>query len=61
MKWYDYEIVSPKENGNYMIFISGDIHTGEFDKIFGFISIENGCAFQQNLITHWSELPEPPQ
>lgn len=61
MKWHNYEIVSPKKSGNYLIFISDSIHVGCFEKKFGFSSIEDGCAFVQEQITHWSELPEPPK
>lgn len=61
MKWHDYAIVPPEKSGNYLIYIYDHIHVGRFEKKYGFSSVEDDCAFIQEYITHWSELPEPPQ
>lgn len=61
LKWYNYEIVSPKEDGKYQIFIDNDQLVARFDRGFGFSSIEDGCAFVQEMIKHWAELPNNPE
>ena len=57
-KWNDYTVKGPRIDGRYQIFISGEQLTAEYKHPFGFACPIDGCAFVQELITHWALLPE---
>lgn len=60
-QWIDYETQVPQQDGRYQIFVSGEQLTADYSVPFGFTSVEDGCAFIQELITHWMPLPQPPK
>ena len=60
-EWLDYTETSPRRDGRYQIFISGEQLTAEYKHPFGFACPQDGCAFIQELISHWALLPEPPK
>ena len=60
-EWIDYTKQSPRINGRYQIFISGEQLVADWESPYGFSSVEDGVAFIQDLITHWSALVPNPQ
>ena len=60
-EWIDYTKQSPQIDGRYQIFISSEQLTAEYKHPFGFACPQDGCAFIQELISHWALLPEPPK
>ena len=60
-KWIDYTKQSPRIDGRYQIFISGEQLTADWESPYGFTCAQEGCAFIQELISHWALLPEPPK
>jgi len=59
-EWNDYTKQSPRIDGRYQIFISGEQITADWQSAFGFSDPVEGDALRQDLITHWAMLPEPP-
>lgn len=61
-KWVDLNVAVPDDKQEVLvIFEDGTRVAAEFDRKFGFSSIEDGCAYLQHLITHWMPLPEAPE
>lgn len=60
-EWIDYTKQSPRMNGRYQIFISGEQLTADWESPYGFTCPQDGCAFIQEIISHWMPLPNPPQ
>ena len=58
IEWIDYTKQSPRIDGRYQIFIASEQLTAEYKHPFGFACPIDGCAFVQELITHWALLPE---
>jgi hypothetical protein len=58
-EWNDYTKQSPRIDGRYQIFISGEQITADWQSAFGFSDPVEGDALRQDLITHWAMLPEP--
>ena len=59
-EWVDYTKQSPRIDGRYQIFISGQQLAADWQSPYGFSSAEDGTAFIQELITHWSVLSSDP-
>lgn len=59
-EWVDYSKQSPRIDGRYQVFIAGEQLTADYETPFGFSSAEDGTALIQELISHWSLLPEAP-
>jgi hypothetical protein len=59
-EWNDYTVKGPRIDGRYQIFISGEQLTAEYKHPFGFACPIDGCAFVQELITHWAVLNADP-
>lgn len=59
-EWVDYSKQSPRIDGRYQVFIAGEQLTADYEAPFGFSSAEDGTALIQELISHWSLLPEAP-
>lgn len=60
-KWIDYTKQSPRIDGRYQIFTSGEQITADWQSPFGFSDPVEGEALIQGLISHWGMLPEPPK
>ena len=60
-EWIDYTKQSPRVDGRYQIFISGEQLTADWELPYGFTCPQDGCAFIQEIISHWMPLPNPPQ
>lgn len=60
-EWIDYTKQSPRIDGRYQIFISGEQITADWQSPFGFSDPVEGEALIQDLISHWGMLPEPPK
>ena len=60
-EWIDYTKQSPRIDGRYQIFISGEQITADWQSPFGFSDPVEGEALIQELISHWGMLPEPPK
>lgn len=60
-EWIDYTKQSPRIDGRYQIFISGEQITADWQSPFGFLDPVEGEALIQDLISHWGMLPEPPK
>ncbi|RZG63628.1 hypothetical protein EXE25_18960, partial [Acinetobacter bouvetii] len=60
-EWIDYTKQSPRIDGRYQIFISGEQITADWQSPFGFSDPVEGDALIQELISHWAMLPEPPK
>lgn len=60
LAWVDYSKQSPRIDGRYQVFIAGEQLTADYETPFGFSSAEDGTALIQELISHWSLLPEAP-
>lgn len=60
-EWIDYTKQSPRIDGRYQIFISGEQITADWQSPFGFSDPVEGEALIQGLISHWGMLPEPPK
>ena len=60
MEWVDYEKKSPRIDGRYQIFISGEQLAADYKHPLGFACPIDGCAFVQELITHWAVLNNDP-
>ena len=61
IKWNENKKKSHRIDGSYQIFIASEQLTAEYEHPFGFACPIDGCAFVQELITHWALLPEPPK
>ncbi|MCL6245179.1 MULTISPECIES: hypothetical protein [Acinetobacter] len=61
LEWIDYTKQSPRIDGRYQIFISGEQITADWQSPFGFSDPVEGEALIQELISHWGMLPEPPK
>ena len=59
-EWIDYSKQSPRIDGPYQIFIMNQQLVAEWESPWGFSSIEDGDALNQELITHWSVLGSDP-
>lgn len=59
-EWIEYEKQSPRIDGRYQIFINGEQLAADWESPYGFSSAEDGTAFIQELITHWSVLNNDP-
>lgn len=59
-EWIDYSKQSPRIDGPYQIFIMNQQLVAEWESPWGFSSIEDGDALNQELITHWSVLGNDP-
>lgn len=59
-EWIEYEKKSPRIDGRYQIFIHGEQLVADWESPYGFSSAEDGTAFIQELITHWSVLSNDP-
>ncbi|WP_312080128.1 hypothetical protein [Acinetobacter schindleri] len=59
-EWKDYTIESPRIDGPYQIFIMNQQLVAKWESSWGFSSIEDGDALNQELITHWSVLGNDP-
>ncbi len=59
-EWFEYEKQSPCIDGRYQIFINGEQLAADWESPYGFSSAEDGTAFIQELITHWSVLNNDP-
>ncbi|MBI1452835.1 hypothetical protein IL972_13025 [Acinetobacter sp. FL51] len=59
-EWFDYTKQSPRIDGRYQIFISGEQLAADYKHPFGFACPIDGCAFVQELITHWAVLNSDP-
>ena len=59
-EWKDYTVESPRIDGPYQIFIMNQQLVAKWESPWGFSSIEDGDAFNQELITHWSVLGNDP-
>ena len=60
IEWIDYTKQSPRIDGRYQIFIASEQLTAEYKYPFGFACPIDGCAFVQELITHWAVLNADP-
>jgi hypothetical protein len=60
-EWIDYTKQSPRMNGRYQIFISGEQLTADWESPYGFSDPFEGDALIQEYISHWTLLPEPPK
>ncbi|MBI1450412.1 hypothetical protein IL972_00470 [Acinetobacter sp. FL51] len=60
MEWINYTKQSPRIDGRYQIFISGEQLAADYKHPFGFACPIDGCAFVQELITHWAVLEDDP-
>lgn len=58
--WIDYTKQSPRIDGRYQIFISGEQLAADYKHPFGFSCPIDGCALIQKLITHWAVLGDDP-
>ena len=59
-EWKDYTVESPRIDGPYQIFIMNQQLVAKWESPWGFSSIEDGDALNQELITHWSVLGNDP-
>lgn len=59
-EWKDYTVESPRIDGPYQIFIMSQQLVAKWESPWGFSSIEDGDALNQELITHWSVLGNDP-
>lgn len=59
-EWKDYTVESPRIDGPYQIFIMNQQLVAKWESPWGFSSIEDGGALNQELITHWSVLGNDP-
>ncbi|MCJ8512797.1 hypothetical protein [Acinetobacter lwoffii] len=59
-EWKDYTVESPRIDGPYQIFIMNQQLVAKWKSPWGFSSIEDGDALNQELITHWSVLGNDP-
>lgn len=59
-EWKDYTVESPRIDGPYQIFIMSQQLVAKWESPWGFSSIEDGDALNQELITHWSVLGDDP-
>lgn len=59
-EWKDYTVESPRIYGPYQIFIMNQQLVAKWESPWGFSSIEDGDALNQELITHWSVLGNDP-
>lgn len=59
-EWKDYTVESPRIDGPYQIFIMNQQLVAKWESPWGFLSIEDGDALNQELITHWSVLGNDP-
>lgn len=53
-EWNDYTVKGPRIDGRYQIFINGEQIAADWKSPFGFACPIDGCAFVQELITHWA-------
>lgn len=60
LEWKDYTQQSPRIDGRYQIFISGEQLAADWKSPFGFADPVEGDAFIQDLITHWAVLSADP-
>ncbi|MFN3072765.1 hypothetical protein ACK1JC_03975 [Acinetobacter sp. TY2] len=59
-EWIDYTKQSPRIDGRYQIFISGEQLTANWELPYGFTCPQDGCAFIQEIISHWAVLNPVP-
>lgn len=59
-EWKDYTVESPRIDGPYQIFIMNQQLVAKWESPWGFSSIEDGDALNQELITHWFVLGNDP-
>lgn len=61
--WISVKERLPKENGRYLVYLIYPAHLVYENEPCGYISIYSfkNDKFQSSFVTHWMEMPQPPE